>query len=306
MRRIAFLPVFRAIAIGALFIVGFVGGGAGLAAHAPAQAGSPAKGGAAAAGAPLPDAGTLLHQVEANQQALEKARELYTFRSLQTIRQLDKSGNVKRTETEEDEVFFVNGHRIEKVVARDGKKLSPAEAQKEDAKIAKEVEKASRPGYVDPNQDDVTVSRLLQIIVFSNGRRTRLNGRDTIAYDFHGNPHAKTHGRSEEALKKVSGTVWIDEQDREVSRMDATLDNNYHIGFGLLANVAKGSTFVFNQSLIRGEVWLPTGIEIRLQAKALLLVGLRVDIGIQFDDYRKFQAEATQEPGATVRTPPNP
>ncbi len=299
MRQIVLLPAICSLAVGALFFGVFTP-------EAMARAAPPGAVAVAAAGAPLPDASALLHQVEANQQALEKARELYTFRSLQTIRQLDKSGKVKRTEMEEDEVFFVNGHRIEKVVSRDGKKLSPAEAQKEDAKVAKEVEKASKPGYVDPDRDDVTVSRLLQIIDFSNGRRIRLNGRDTIAYDFLGNPHAKTHGRNEEALKKVSGSVWIDEHDREVSRMDATLDSNYHIGFGLLANVAKGSTFVFSQRLIHGEAWLPTAIEIHLQGKALLLVGLRVDIGIQFDDYRKFEAQATQEPGATVTTSPNP
>src|SRR6202012_890790 len=93
-----------------------------------------------------------------------------------------------------------------------------------------------------------------------------LNGRDTIAFDFAGDQHAKTHGRDEDALKKVSGTVWIDEADREVSRMSATLDENYHVGFGLLASVAKGSNVVFDQALIRNEAWLPTEIALHLQA----------------------------------------
>jgi hypothetical protein len=251
--------------------------------------------------APLPDAATLLREVEAHQKELDKARENYTFRAIQTTRQLDKNGSVKKVETEEDEVFFVNGHRIEKTVRKNGKDLTPAEAKKEQDRVNKEVLKDSRPGQENPDKDEITVSRLLQIVNFSHPRRVSMNGRTTIAFDFSGDPHAKTHGRNEEALKKISGTVWIDEADREVTRMSATLEDNYHVGFGLLASVAKGSNLIFDQALIRNEVWLPTAIEVHLQAKALLLVGFRADVNIRFDDYRKFQTDAVQQTGATVK-----
>jgi hypothetical protein len=131
-----------------------------------------------------------------------------------------------------------------------------------------------------------------------------LNGRDTIAFDFVGDEHAKTKGRGEDALKKVSGTIWVDEADHEVSRMNATLDESYHVGFGLLASVAKGSNVVFDQALIRNEAWLPTAIDLHLQARAFLVAGFRDDINIRFDQYRKFQTDAVQQPGATPVTPP--
>src|SRR6201996_1775713 len=177
--------------------------------------------------APLPDAATVLHEVEAHQKELDKIRENYTFREVQTVRQLDSHGNVKKVETEEHEVFFVNGHQIEKLVRKDGKDLSPDQARKEQDRVNKEVVKISQPGYKSPEEkDDITVARLLQIVAFSRPRRVSLNGRDTIAFDFAGDEHAKTHGRDEDALKKVSGTVWIDEADREGARMSATLDKN--------------------------------------------------------------------------------
>ena len=97
----------------------------------------------------------------------------------------------------------------------------------------------------------------------------------------------------------MSGTIWIDEADREVSRMSATLDENYHMGFGLLASVAKGSNVVFDQALIRNEAWLPTAISLHVQARALLVAGFRADINIRFDQYKKFQTDAVQQPGAT-------
>jgi hypothetical protein len=247
----------------------------------------------------IPDAATMLREVEAHQKQLDKIREDYTFRSVQTVRQLDSSGNTKKVETEEHEVFFVNRNQVEKLVRKDGKDLTPDQARKEQDRVNKEVLKLSKPGYKDPDKDDITVARLLEIVAFSHPRRIRLNGRDTIAFDFAGDQHAKTHGRDESALKKVSGTIWIDEADREVSRMSATLDENYHLGFGLLASVAKGSNVVFDQALIRNEAWLPTEIALHLQARALLVAGFRADINIRFDQYRKFQTDAVQQPGAT-------
>jgi hypothetical protein len=82
--------------------------------------------------------------------------------------------------------------------------------------------------------------------------------------------------------------------------MSATLEDNYHVGFGLLASVAKGSNLVFDQALIRNEVWLPTAIELHLQAKALLVIGFRAEVQVRFDQYKKFQTDAEQQPGATV------
>jgi hypothetical protein len=250
--------------------------------------------------AALPDAATMLREVEAHQKQLDKVRENYTFRAVQTTRQLDSSGNTKKVETEEHEVFFVNGERVEKLVRKDGKDLTPDQARKEQDRVNKEVLKISKPGYSNPDKDEITVSRLLQIVTFSRPRRVGLNGRDTIAFDFAGDPHAKTHGRGEDALKKVSGTIWIDEADREVSRMSATLDENYHVGFGLLASVAKGSNMVFDQALIRNEAWLPTAIALHVQARALLVAGFRAEIDIRFDQYKKFQTDAVQQPGATA------
>src|ERR1700735_1299255 len=251
--------------------------------------------------AALPDAATMLREVEAHQKQLDKARENYTFREVQTTRELDSSGKTKKTETEEHEVFFVNGHQIEKLVRKDGKDLTPDQARKEQDRVNKEVLKLSKPSYTNPDKDEITVARLLQIVRFITPRRVLLNGRDTIAFDFAGDEHAKTHGRDEEALKKVSGTIWIDEADREVSRMRATLDENYHVGFGLLASVAKGSNMVFDQALIRNEAWLPTAIALHLQARAFLVAGFRAEVDIRFDQYKKFQTDAVQQPGATAK-----
>jgi hypothetical protein len=121
----------------------------------------------------------------------------------------------------------------------------------------------------------------------------------TIAFDFTGDPHAKAHGLPEEAARRMSGTVWIDEQDRQVRRMIARLDDTLHVGFGLFS-LNKGSSLVFDQKLVNNELWLPTSADVNVNAHAFGVIGERAQIHVTDSDYHKFHADAQQQPGATV------
>ena len=90
---------------------------------------------------PIPDAITLMKQVQTHQRALDKTRESYTFRERQTISELDKAGNTKKVERRESEVFFVNSHELSRLVGKDGRPLSSAEQARETERLQKEVQK---------------------------------------------------------------------------------------------------------------------------------------------------------------------
>jgi hypothetical protein len=257
---------------------------------------SPASGSpdALPADAPLPDVPTLLHSVEANQETLDRAREEYTFRQQQELTFYDKGGKVRRTEERVSNVFFVHGQPIETLISKNGKPLSAGELKKQQDRAVKDAVKYAAQPYGQRDKDEVSVSRLLAIIRFSNPRRIMEGGRSVIAVDFTGDPHAKTHGRNEDAVKKVQGTVWIDEAAREVTRMHASFDEPMRIGFGLFATVDAGSHFSFEQALVRNEAWLPTRIDAHFDGKAALFVGFHVALAIRFDQYQKFNASTTE------------
>jgi hypothetical protein len=248
--------------------------------------------------APIPDVPTLMKQVEAHQHKMDETRENYTYREVTLTHTLNKDGSVKKTESEEDEVFFVNAHEIDRKVKKDGKELNADEEKKEQDHVMKEVEKAQKtPPGQSTDANDVSVSQLLAIMKVSNPRRETMDGRSTLAFDFVGDPHAKTHGMAENASKKLAGTLWIDEQDREVRRMIARFDDNFHLGFGLLS-VGKGSNFTFDQKLVNNELWLPIDAQAHVVAHAIGIIGYRADIDVTDNDYKKFHAEAAQQPGA--------
>jgi len=248
-----------------------------------------------AANPPLPQISQLLHEVQDHQKTLEKVRENYTYSSMQTMQDMDARGQVTKTETREFEIFFVNGREIRRLVKKDGKPLDDHEQQKETERVTKAVEEAQKPH---PEQSKTSqepnISRILEIVEVRNPRRETYRGRPAIVFDFVGRKDASTHGLNEEVYKKLQGTAWVDEQDREVVHIDVTFDDNFHVGGGLLANVEKGSNFHFDQAPVNNEVWLQTGAEGTVQARVLLVKGIHQHFAEHDSDYKRFKVETQQ------------
>ena len=248
-----------------------------------------------AANAPLPDIRQLMTEAHEHQNQLEKVRENYTFSTSQVLEELDSSGHVTKTETREWEAFFVNGHQIARLVKKDGKPLDGDDLQKETERVTKAVEKAEKPQPDQPKDDkEISLRRILEVADVRNLRRENFRGRSTIVFDFVGQKELKAHGVSEDVSKKLQGTVWIDEADRQVARMDVTLDDNFHVAGGLVANVQKGSRFTFDQAPVNGEVWLPTGGEVSVQMRVLLVKGIHEHVTERDYDYKRFHVETLQ------------
>jgi hypothetical protein len=201
----------------------------------------------------------------------------------------------------EFEIFFVNTHEIRRLIKKDGKDLDPGQQKKIQDQVMKEIDKAQRtpPGQAPQGDESIGVGHILAMAKVSAPRRETMDGRSTIAFDFAGDPHAKAHSLAEEAALRTSGTFWIDEKDRQVRRLVAHLDSNVHAGFGLLS-LGKGSRLTFDQKLVNNELWLPTGATVNLIAHAVGVIGIRANIQVIDNDYRKFHADAQQQPGATV------
>jgi hypothetical protein len=244
---------------------------------------------------PLPDIRQLMNEVHEHQKQLDKVRENYTYTCLRTIQEIEANGQVKKTEIDENEEFFVNGHQIERLVKKDGKPLTDDEQQKETQKVTKQVERAQKTPPDQPlDGQEITLGRTLDIMDVRNPRREIYRGRSTIVFDFIGRKDARTHGLAEDVSKRLQGTVRIDEADRVVAHLDVSFNDNFHVAGGLVANIQKGSNLHFDQAPVNGEIWFPSGGEGTMVARILLLKGIRQH-GIERDyDFKRFHVEAEQ------------
>jgi hypothetical protein len=134
---------------------------------------------------------------------------------------------------------------------------------------------------------------------FVNPRRERFRGQDVLVFDFEPNPEFKAHKLEEKLVQKLAGVVWVDEKAHDVARLEAYFVGDMKIGGGLLANLQKGTSFVFEQSFLNNEVWLPTYAEIHLGVRVLLVKAFKVNEVIRYSDYKKFNIESL----ATISAP---
>jgi hypothetical protein len=260
--------------------------------------------------APLPEIRQLMKEVQAHQKQLEQVRENYTYSSLQTVQDMDQNGKVTKTETMEGEDFFVNGHVIERTVRKNGQPLAGHDLDKETERVTRQVEKAEKTPSDQPLQgQSISISRVLEIMDVRNARRELFRGRPTIVFDFIGRKDAKTQGLAEDASKKLQGTIWIDEADRQVAHMEVSFNDNFRIAGGLFASIQKGSSFRFDQNLVSHPndkdpssgtpvsegLWLPTGAEASMQARLLMVKNLRQHFSERDYDFKRFRVE-TQLP----------
>ncbi len=250
---------------------------------------------------PLPDIPTLLRDIGKNQQALEDLRKLYTCHLSEEEDKTDSDGQVKSRLVKDYDVFYIGDEQVLHLLAKDGKPLDAGEKKDEDDRFNKQyddLKKKQAELAGDPKkqakkeeEDDAEISDFLRAELFTNPRRETLRGHELIAFDVNGNPDYKPKKRIDSIIQKLSGVMWVDEQAREIVRLEAHFAEGVNIGGGLVASLQKGSNFVFEQEKINDEVWLPSYAEVHFAGR-IFVMKLKQNTIDRYTDYKKFRVGA--------------
>jgi hypothetical protein len=249
---------------------------------------------------PLPDIKSLLLEVARNQKAIEELQKQYTCHLVSEEEKFDSKGQATSRTVKEYDVFNCGGDEIRHLVKNDSKPLTPEEQQKEDDRFNKEfsdMQKKQAELANDPKkqqkedeEQQTQISDFLRAESFTNPRRERFRGQDVIVFDFGANPDYKPRKLAESIVQKLVGVVWIDEQARDVARLEARFSDTVKIGGGLLASLDKGTNLVLEQTKINGEVWLPSYAEVHAAARVVFIKVRQNEID-RYGDYKKFRVE---------------
>ncbi len=224
---------------------------------------------------------------------MEQIRENYTFHRTLTEEDLDDKGGVTKTTTQEREIFFVNGHRIGRLVKKDGAILQGKEEKNEQARVKKLVETSMKAPPQRRGTPGGMIGQILPMARVSNPRRITFHGRGTLAYDFTGDPDAKGNSTNENAAKKMAGTLYFDEADHQVARMEVHFYDNFRIG-GFLASVQKGTMIEMERSPIGDGLWMETSRDEHVDAR-IIVKKFRQNTHARDFDFKKFNVEAVEQ-----------
>jgi hypothetical protein len=253
----------------------------------------------------LPDLKALFKEIDENQKAIDKLKENYAGTRSEEETEYDKTGKISKRELHDYTFFYLSGHEVSTLIKKDGKPLSEEEQKKENEKVQKEIqdiekrdakreakeEKAKEEGK-ENKDDDVGIETFLRACQFVNSRRERFRGQDVLVFDFEPNPEFKPHKLAEKVVHELAGVIWIDEKARDVARLEAYFVGDFRFGGGLIANLQKGTSFVFEQAYINNEVWLPTYEEAHVGVRVLLVKAFKVNEVTRYSDYKRFNVES--------------
>jgi hypothetical protein len=246
---------------------------------------------------PLPDLDALFDQLRLRQGEVERLREKFAYTETATSYQLDKDGLAREKESETREMTFYRGHRIWRVVAKNGKPLSGDDQEKEDRRVEKMIRdiEAGRKVDLPYNQRRIKLSDMLRVSRFSDARRERFRNRDVIVADFEPNPDFKPANSGEAFAHNLAGSIWVDEKDLQIARVEFQLVNAFKVGGGAFFAMRPGSRFVAEQGRFFDEVWLPTYSEVTISARAMLFASFGVNQKITYADYRRFDVKSEEK-----------
>lgn len=233
-----------------------------------------------------------------NQRALDD----YTY-EVKTINRTYRGDQVKKTETEVEEVLQIDGSRYRRQIEKDGKPLKPADAKREQEKMDRELARrrnespAQRQKRInEENKDREDFRKMRQDV--GTAFHFRLLGEESIqgakCWKVAADPKQKgavlRSDMGKRLLPKMRGTLWISQATFEWLRVEAEVLDTIRFGW-VLASVAKGSTFKMEQAQVAAGLWHPHRFEARVKARGLV-VPFNAGAEVEFRNFRKFATES--------------
>ncbi len=238
----------------------------------------------------LPDISALLAKVRDHQDALDRMRENYAYTQTATTDQMDKHGKQNKQESKKYEVTFYRHRAIQRLTEIDGKPLPGDQAERENKRVEKlirELEAGEHPADPEENRH-MKIGTLLRAAKFSKPRREQYRNRNAIVFDFSPDPAFKPANSDETFYTAMAGTMWVNEADLQVSRIEFNLQKDFKVGGGVFFDMKKGAHFVNEQDRFFDEIWLPASRQVTFEARAILFYSFGIRETDQFTDYRKF------------------
>jgi hypothetical protein len=237
----------------------------------------------------------------------------YTWQARSVERHFNSQGKVESTRRESWETLILDGQPHRRMLARDGKPLSPAEQQYEQRKLDEAARKLSAETPAEKRQrleeaekrrqrEFAFLSEIPDLFDLRLEGESTVDGRPVWVVSGAPRPGAEPKSRDAKVLLKVRGRMWIDKATYQWAKVEAETTNT--ISWGLfLARLNPGAKLTFEQTEVNSEIWLPKRLFMTGSGRLGLIKRLSQDEQIDWSDYRKFTVDSkvVTDPPASPR-----
>lgn len=226
----------------------------------------------------------------------------YTWQATSAERHFDSHGKVESTKREKWETLILDGEPQRRTLEKDGKPLTPAEAQSQQRKFDETSRKLSAETPVERQRrlDDSEKRRKREFAFLSEipdlfdlrlEGESVVDGRPVWVVSGAPRPGAQPKSRDAKMLLKIRGRMWIDKATYQWAKVEAQTTGT--IAWGLfLARLNPGASLVFEQTPVSDGLWLPKRLYMTGSGRLGLVKRLAEDDEIQWSNYRKFSVDS--------------
>jgi hypothetical protein len=98
----------------------------------------------------------------------------------------------------------------------------------------------------------------------------------------------------------MSGTLWLDVEQKRLARMSGTLTSEVTFGWGILGHLEKGGTFTVEQAEVGKGHWELTLLDVNMNGKALFFKTIDVKQNVRNFNFKSVPRELTLQRAAEL------
>ena len=217
----------------------------------------------------IPAASNVVRRVVERAQLVARAPQTnhYTYEKRTVMAELDDKQRVTKSTEKLFRVVLIGGLPFPRLVKVQGRELTAKELEKENERETAFRQKIT---HVDlkkkaKRKEGLATQELVDRFDFKVTGREMIAGRATLVVTFAPRSGAPDKTMEDKVFQHVSGTVWVDEEEAELTKLDAAVRGPIPLGwFGAIGSLNKFQATVERQRM-------PDGVWVNLKSNFLIV-----------------------------------
>ena len=227
-----------------------------------------------------------------------ESRKNYTYQERTEVREYTRDGRQTNSRSETSDVMILGGRPYERLIARNERPLPAGDERKQQQKLDRELAKRQQESPRERTryekewaEDRAFIREIPEAFTFRLVETSAVSNQPAWVIEAQPKPGYRAIHSQAKNLAKVRAKIWIEQATYHWVRLDAEVLDTISAGFGLL-RVAPGGTLHFEQTRVNDEIWLPSSIRVRFEARLALVKKLRGEFEAGYSNYQKFRSDS--------------
>jgi hypothetical protein len=249
---------------------------------------------------PMPSPAEFVTRVRQALQLDYQLQKDFTFIERRRDIKLSKLGKVTIGPLRTFEVYPSDrpGGTYKRLIAIDGKPLTPDELARRDAEHERDLREAqanaNNPGDRtadrnaggEPRDRQAMLNDAMAVYAPTVVGREWIDGQSVLVADVKPRQDARVTTREGKWMKRFAGRVWVAEADYQIVKLDMRAFDDVTVAWGVVGRVHEGSRVMISRRYVMG-VWLPAERTYEASGRTLLFRPFKLSVTTTYSDYKK-------------------